>query len=86
MHTSDLTNASTITARIIAEQKIKKAFIGESLRQPISSITAELIDKIVDVTGIDEHLVEETLRKYYPKGSIGAFMTEYFEMAFKGRG
>lgn len=83
--TRDLTHATTITAKIIAEQKIKNAFIGESLRQPISSITSDIIDKIVELTGINEHLVEETLLKYYPKGSIGAFMTEYFEMAFKGR-
>lgn len=83
--TRDLTNATTITAKLIAEQKIRNAFISESLRQPISSIGVTIIDKIAETTGIDEHFVEETLRKYYPKGSVGAFMTEYFEMAFKGR-
>ena len=83
--TRNLTASTTITAKIIAEQKVKNAFIAESLRQPISSINAKLIDKIVETTGIDERFVEETLLKFYPKGSIGAFMTEYFEMAFKGR-
>lgn len=83
--TRDLTHSTTITAKIIAEQKIKNAFIGESLRQPISSINADIIDRIVELTGIDEKMVEETLLKFYPRGSIGAFMTEYFEMAFKGR-
>ena len=83
--TRNLTASTTITAQIIAEQKVKNAFIAESLRQPISSINTKLIDKIVETTGINEKIVEETLLKYYPKGSIGAFMTEYFEMAFKGR-
>lgn len=83
--TRNLTGSTAITAKIIAEQKVKNAFISESLRQPISSVNAALIDKIVETTGIGEKFVEETLLKYYPKGSVGAFMTEYFEMAFKGR-
>lgn len=83
--TRNLTGSTAITAKIIAEQKVKNAFISESLRQPISSVNAALIDKIVETTGIDEKFVQETLLKYYPKGSVGAFMTEYFEMAFKGR-
>ncbi len=83
--TRNLTGTATITAKIIAEQKVRNAFIALSLRQPISCVNAKLIDKIVEITGIDERFAEETLHKYYPKGSIGAFMTEYFEMAFKGR-
>lgn len=83
--TRDLTGATTITARIIAETKIKNAFITESLKQPITSVNSKVVDRIVEQTGIDEKMVEETLLKYYPNGSIGAFMTEYFEMAFKGR-
>jgi hypothetical protein len=87
-HTKDtrnLTETKTITHKIIAEQKIKQAFIAESLKKPIGRITSTVIDKIIDQTGIDAKLVEETLLKYYPYGAIGSFMTEYFEMAFKGR-
>lgn len=83
--TRNLTEATTVTAKIIAEQKIKNAFISESLKRPIAKITAGLIDSICEATGIPDKLVEETLSKYYPHGSIGAFMTEYFEMAFRGR-
>lgn len=83
--TRTLSDSITITALIIAEQKVKNAFISESLRQPISSINSKLIDRIAEMTGITEEIVEKTLLKYYPKGSIGAFMTEYFEMAFRGR-
>lgn len=83
--TRNLTETKTITAKIIAEQKIKQAFIGESLKSPIGKISAGLIDKIADQTGIDAKLVEESLLKLYPHGAIGSFMTEYFEMAFRGR-
>jgi hypothetical protein len=83
--TRNLTQTMTITERMLAEQKIKKAFIGESLKSPVAKITTGLIDKIADSTGIDGKLVEETLLRLYPHGAIGAFMTEYFEMAFKGR-
>ncbi|MCM8710825.1 restriction endonuclease [Clostridium sp. SYSU_GA19001] len=83
--TRNLTETKTITAKIIAEQKIKKAYIVESLKQPITKITTDLIDKIAEQTGFEDKLVEEILLKLYPRGSVGAFMTEYFEMAFKGR-
>lgn len=83
--TRNLNETKTITAKIIAEQKIKKAYIIESLKQPITRITTELIDKIAEQTGFQDKLVEEILLKLYPRGSVGAFMTEYFEMAFKGR-
>ena len=83
--TRNFAETRTVTARIINEQKIKQVFIGESLKAPITKITAELIDKISEQTGIDIKFVEETLVKLYPHGAIGAFMSEYFEMAFKGR-
>lgn len=83
--TRNLAETKTITAKIIAEHKIKQAYIGESLKAPIAKITPALVDKITAQTGFDGALVEETLRRLYPHGSIGAFMTEYFEMAFKGR-
>ena len=83
--TRDLTGAVTVTAKIIAEQKIRNAFIGESLKAPIAKISSSLIDKITELTGIDCKLVEDTLLRWYPHGAIGSFMTEYQEMAFKGR-
>lgn len=83
--TRNLTATRTVTHTMIAEQKIKQAFISESLKTPIGRITTAIIDKIVDMTGIDAQLVEETLLRLYPRGAIGSFMTEYFEMAFRGR-
>ena len=83
--TRNLAETKTITAQILAEQKIRHAFIVESLKTPISRITSTLIDKIAFKTGYEEAIVEDTLLSFYPRGAIGSFMTEYFEMAFQGR-
>lgn len=81
----NLAMTQTITARVIAEQKIKQAYIAESLERPITKITPKVIECVVQRTGIDEKMVEDILIETYPTGSVGAFMTKYFEMAFKGR-
>ena len=81
----NLTDAQTITDRMIVEQKIKSAFISESLRAPIAKINAAIIDRIAELTGVETSVVEDTLRRFYPRGAVGAFMSEYFEMAFRGR-
>lgn len=81
----DLTKSMTITPKVIARQKVMQAYITESLNRPITRISSDLIDRIVYVTGIDGKTVEEVLIETYPRGSIGSFMTKYFEMAFKGR-
>ncbi len=81
----DLNNYMTITPKIIAKQKVMQAYITESLNRPITGITTGLVDYIVEATGIDGRTVEEILIETYPRGSVGAFMTKYFEMAFKGR-
>ena len=83
--TRNLTATKTITAKIIDEQKVKQAFVGESLKTPITRITSDLVDKITEQTGLNAKFVEESLLRLYPRGAIGSFMTEYFEMAFKGR-
>ncbi len=83
--TRNLEQSKTVTTRIIAEQKIKSAYIHASLTKPITGITPDLIADITEETGITSDLVEEILCKAYPHGSIGAFMAAYFEMAFKGR-
>ena len=81
----DLNKSITITPKLIAKQKVMQAYIAASLNRPITKITTELVDYIVSSTGIDGRTVEEILIETYPHGSIGAFMTKYFEMAFKGR-
>ena len=82
--TRNLEKTKTITARIIAEQKIKSAYIKAAIRKPILGVTPDLIISITNETGINESLVHEVIQRSYPHGSIGAFMAAYFEMAFKG--
>lgn len=87
-HRKDIRNlekTQTVTARIIAEQKIRTAYIKTSLMKPITGITPGLISEITEETGISLDLVEEILNKVYPHGAVGAFLSSYFEMAFKGR-
>lgn len=87
-HTKDtrnLSNTRSVTPSLLAEQQIKQVFVGLSLHHPISSINAITIDAIAEQTGLPINQVTEVLLRLYPHGAIGAFMTEYFEMAFKGR-
>lgn len=87
-HRKDNRNLSltkTITATAIAKQKVMQAYIVASLERPITKITPEIVDYIINRTGIDGKTVEEILLATYPNGSVGSFMTKYFEMAFKGR-
>lgn len=81
----NLALTKTVTAAMIARQKIMQAYITESLEKPITKITSQVVDYIISVTGIDGKTVENVLVETYPNGSVGAFMTKYFEMAFKGR-
>lgn len=82
--TRNINNTQTVTAMMIAEHRVKQAFISCSLKRPIGGIDAALIDEIAETTGIKPDIVQQVLEKNYPHGSIGAFMTSYFEMAFKG--
>ena len=87
-HRKDVRNLAmtqTVTAMVIARQKVRQAYITESLKRPITRITKSVVELIVQRTGIDAKIVEDILVETYPNGSIGAFMTKYFEMAFKGR-
>lgn len=59
--TRNLTQTQTITAKMIAEQKVKQAFVAESLKTPITKISTALVDKIVSQTGLDSRFVEDAL-------------------------
>lgn len=81
----NLNISETITARTIAKQKVMQAYMAIALERPITKITTPVVDYIISRTGIDEKTVEDILIETYPNGSVGTFMTKYFEMAFKGR-
>jgi hypothetical protein len=82
--TRNLLETKTITSRNIDIQKIKNAMIILASKRPIKSIDNTVIDYVVEVTGADKALVENTLISAYPHGLIGGFLANYYEMAFKG--
>lgn len=83
--TRNLTESKIVTAKMFAEQKIKKSFIAEASKRPISKISKDLVENISEETGFEIKVVENILMKLYPHGAVGSFMAEYFEMAFRGR-
>ena len=83
--TRNLLKTSVVTDFMIAEMRVKKIFITLALKEPIGGITANLIERISEQSGIKSSIVTEVLQKNFPHGSIGSFMANYFEMAFSGR-
>jgi hypothetical protein len=83
--TRNLTESQTVTANIIANNQIRKWYLGLAASYPITGITSNTISYVSDNTGLAEQYVEDVLHKEYPHGSIGAFLSNYYEMAFKGR-
>lgn len=82
--TRNLLATKTVTPLVVAEIRVKKVFIGTALKEPIGAITPALIERIAEQSGIKSSVVAEVLQKHFPHGSIGAFMANYFEMAFSG--
>lgn len=83
--TRNLLKTSAITSRQIDAQRIRQEFLSKALHNLISRIDSALIQEISEKTGTNTKLVEEILYKEYPHGAVGGFLTEYYEMAFKGR-
>lgn len=81
----DLTKSVTITPKIIARNKVIQAYMSAALERPITRIDTEVVEYIVSRTGINEKIAEEILYETYPEGSVSAYLTKYFNMAFMGR-
>ena len=83
--TRNLLNTGTVSSKLIEMQRIRQAFIARSVHKPIGKINGDLVLEIAEETGTDKLLVEAVLFKEYPHGAIGGFLSNYYEMAFKGR-
>lgn len=83
--TRNLSRTQSVTQQILTENLVKQAYLDLASKQPVYRITQEIIDTIAENTGVDSATVERNLQKNYPHGSIGVFMAEYYEMAFKSR-
>lgn len=82
--TRNLLATKTVTSKSIDIQKIKNALIILASKKPIRAIDSPVIDYVVDITGAERAIVEDTLLSTYPHGLIGGFLANYYEMAFKG--
>ncbi len=83
--TRNLTDSKVITAQMLAEQKIVSSYLKLAAEKPVSGIAEEVVEYVAEASGFSGAIVEATLKKKFPYGSIGSFMTKYYEMAFKGR-
>ena len=83
--TRNLVGTASVTASMVAESKIRTAFIAEACKTPISKISKELVHRIAEITGIVPEAVETALNRLFPHGALSGFMHAYHEMAFAGR-
>jgi len=77
-------NTETVTPQVLIQRLIQAEYLKLAAITPITRITQEIINRISENTGFNRQAVEETLSRLYPHGSIGAFMSEYYSMAFSG--
>lgn len=82
--TRNLLKRIEITDFMVAEIMVKRMFISLALKEPICSITDDVILKIYEQSGIRPYIIAEVLEKNFPNGAIDVFMPNYFEMAFMG--
>lgn len=71
--------------RELDEARIRKEYVLTALKTPVTGITQDIVDRIVENTGIDEKAVESFLLKNYPHGNIDDFFVSYKELAHMGR-
>lgn len=83
--TRNLLDSAPVTEKQLRESKIRMALFSESLRRPIIRITADLVDRICSMTGYRPEDVESVVSKFNLQGAMDNFMSEYIDMASKGR-
>lgn len=83
--TRNLLDMPPVTEKQLRESKIRMVLFSESLKRPIVRITAELIDRICLMTGYRPEDVENVVSKFNMQGALDNFMSEYIDMASKGR-
>ena len=80
----NLKETANVTSLMLDTRRIQNAYIVESLKEPITGISSELIDKVAVSTGLGTSLVQDVLFRLYPHGSLSGFLSNYYSMAFKG--
>lgn len=69
----------------ISCQRISHEYVLLALKTPITGITPNIVQHIMEKTGIDERTVESYLIRNYPHGNISSFFLSYKELAHMGR-
>lgn len=80
----DFSKDAVLTKKEIDSARIRKEYVLLALKTPITGITPDIVEHIVDNTGIDEKTVEHFLIKNYPHGNIDDFFVSYKELAHMG--
>lgn len=86
--TRDLNKTKVVTANVIVENRVKKFFIAESLKKPITAITDTLIANIAESVGETEDKVADILNKNFANitsNLLDGFLSNYRDMAFSSR-
>ena len=77
------TGAGTGTERL--EKRVIAEYVRLKLKMPIVAITYEIVQKISEVTAIDERFVEQVLLKTFAQNDIDDFFAYYREISSLGR-
>lgn len=83
--TRNLLNTQVVTSQVLDKNRILKVFFAYSSLKPVITINQEIIDYICEISGTDSKYTEKVLIEAYPHGAIGGYLTNYRDMAFKGR-
>lgn len=83
--TRNLLRTNVISSQMIDRNRILRAFFAYSSLKPIAKIDSKVVDYICYSVGTTEHFTEKILIETYPQGAIGGYLSNYRDMAFKGR-
>ena len=83
--TRNILQTETISSQMVDRNRILRAFFAYSSLRPIGKIDAGVVDHICELTGAGQKFTEAVLSQTYPHGAIGGYLSNYRNMAFKGR-
>ena len=83
--TRNLLATETISSAMVDRNRILRAFFAYSSLRPIAKIDAAVVDYICNLSGTGQKFTETVLIETYPHGAIGGYLSNYRNMAFKGR-
>lgn len=83
--TRNLNERGIATEAEIRKSKIVQALFTESIKSPITRISAELIERISNKTGYPHNIVEDIISSFNIRGALDNFMVSYKDLAYRGR-